>query len=109
MDMLDGERGSGASLLPGRCQHVSAAQAVPRSDRWPILRESRLPCFLATDLGSLLQVEGCRGLFQVFVPAFSLWLPFKRENYLKNESSKLFLSLAWRPMEKRELLSLSAD
>lgn len=69
------ERGSGGLLLPPRCWHVGAAQAVLGSDRGSILGEARLPHSLAVELGLLLQV---------FVPAFSLWLPLKGRNCLKN-------------------------
>lgn len=95
-------------LLPLRCHHTGAALTLLGSDRWLIPRESGLHCGLAAELGLLLQVEGCHRLVQVFVPAFTLWLPFKGENYLKTRSPKAFSNLAWWHMEK-ELLSQSAD
>ena len=109
MDVLDGERGSGALLLRPRCWHIGAAQAVLGSDRWPIPCEAGLPGSLAAKLGSLLQVEGCCGLLQVFVPAFSLWLPFKGENRLKNRKPEALLKLGSVARGERELHSLSGD
>lgn len=79
------------------------------SDRWSIPRKAGLPHSLVVELGSLLQVEVCCGLLQVFVPAFSLWLPFKGENCLKTRKPEAFLKFGSVAHGERELLSLSGD
>lgn len=72
------ERGSGGLLLPRRCRHIGAAQAVLGSDRRSVLSKAGMPHSLAVELGLLLQV---------FVPAFS-FPSLKGRNCLKKTNAR---------------------